>query len=160
MKMDYWIFGRRRVEEHWKRKGSPLSLGLKVVQQDRGANGPGFLLETQLGETDVSEAFSGKTLPQKRTVEQKRRRESREVRRRRVLNWCHGAPGGILSQEAPEEAEESGSGPVRRRSVPVSIRGQRQQSGNWPHLQSPQVHFQVTPVTLEGPSMAKKTYEI
>lgn len=58
--------------------------------------------------------------PQKRRAEQKRI-ENSEVRRR-VLNRCHGSPGGILSQEAPEEAEESGAGPVRRCSVSVSVR--------------------------------------
>lgn len=95
-------------------------------------------------------AVSKGRAPQKRRVEQKKRIESSEVRRR-VLNRCHGSPGGILSQEAPEEAEESGAGPVRRCSVSVPVRSQCQQSGNWPHLQSPQVHLQVTSATLEGP---------
>lgn len=63
------------------------------------------------------------------------------------MNRGHGAAGGVLPQEAPEEAEEIRARPVRRGSVSDAVGGQRQQPGDWPHLQSPQVHFQVTQVT-------------
>lgn len=63
------------------------------------------------------------------------------------MNRGHGAAGGVLPQEAPEEAEEIRSRPVRRGSMSDAVGGQRQQPGDWPHLQSPQVHLQVTQVT-------------
>lgn len=69
-----------------------------------------------------------------------------------TIKWTlirgYGAAGGVLPQETPEEAEESRAGPVRRGTMSVTFRGQCQQLGNRPHLQSPEVHLQVKQVNV------------
>lgn len=77
------------------------------------------------------------------------KKESKRVETRTTdFKLRHGAAGGILPQEASKEAEEIRAGTVRRGTVSIAIRGQCQQSGNWPHLQSPQVHLQVKQLHL------------